>query len=942
MTRLPDLPRTRLAVLSAVIIASLSAAALGVHAGLSRRAPPPPPSPSEPAQATPPAPAPDLAPAIEPAAEKARARSLLGDYCDAVEPKHRRDTVAALIDVRDRELAQCALARLDDEPDDEVRALIAELIGRLGDSDGGAWLGEHYRSAAPPVRVAYDEALCRLDDTRACRRLGESAHDRDLTVAFLAAQRVAAMSAPGDRRVLRWLRGLLLREHELPPLAGLDLLGHLSSLGDRAARERLRALLTNAAPGVALGAAETLAGIGDDAGREILIDTFNDGRADARERVRAVVALVALGDYAGRQYLEDTLTGADDPALRRHSLRGLGEIGAWDSLRAILARYRDDDHRVRIAAAAAVLLVLGLDPQVLAQESVDWLRTMMASARWQDRRDAGLALAALAPAAAVPLLAQGLADPEPAVRRAFANSAATLTSPDAAPVIIAALAVETDPTVREHEVVALARIANPAAKEVLEAVAERRDRPGVLALGALLAIGEGGALARLSELYRGVKAALRVAVMEAAMLARDVAVLDLLRQGLSDRAAAVRAKAAEGLVQYGHDRERAAEVLQRAAATPALAASALPALLALGVTPPAQVAPATLLSDPAPERRRVAVRAAAELPWPRARGLLQRALHDRAAEVRRDAVGVAGGFIPGHGRAVEPLLKQVVRDSDGATRAMAKARLARLLPPPPGPNRDQLGAGEANADDAAAAALAAMESAAEQAEQAHARFAESTQAVASLAAEVSERAARRARSERDVSAVVALGQRLGEAQAAALAAYGHVVEADSRLLAAARALPPDAPTSTDALADADRRARAARSSLAEARRQAQEGNDAVTTYVARETAHCDIYVAGAETAVQAGRLGAARKDLQRAADACGRGPRRPPQLDFVWGLYYDERAQDTANARPRRRHLERALRHYQRFLDAGKGYRVERARERIAAITDELAAGTGE
>ena len=71
---------------------------------------------------------------------------------------------------------------------------------------------------------------------------------------------------------------------------------------------------------------------------------------------------------------------------------------------------------MRIAAAVAVMAIVGLDPQVLAQASVDWTKSALASEDWAVRKAAAGVLGDMPEKQAVPLLAPAIADPDPKVR----------------------------------------------------------------------------------------------------------------------------------------------------------------------------------------------------------------------------------------------------------------------------------------------------------------------------------------------------------------------------------------------------------------------------------------------------------------------------------------------------------------------------------------------
>src|ERR1041384_2862484 len=99
--------------------------------------------------------------------------------------------------------------------------------------------------------------------------------------------------------------------------------------------------------------------LGDDAGKIVLHEVFANPASP--NRLVAAVAQIPLGDYAGFALLTQQL-GAKDPASRRLAARALGDIGEHESLPALIALARDSDWTVRLAAAASVIAIVGLDP----------------------------------------------------------------------------------------------------------------------------------------------------------------------------------------------------------------------------------------------------------------------------------------------------------------------------------------------------------------------------------------------------------------------------------------------------------------------------------------------------------------------------------------------------------------------------------------------------
>ncbi|MEM9491672.1 MAG: HEAT repeat domain-containing protein, partial [Myxococcota bacterium] len=478
--------------------------------------------PAEPA----PSPEPDepVPPTLDTKAVKGEARALIRGALGDVEPAVRVSACTAVGEVRDQPSIPELVDLTRADPDAEVRGRAATALAALGASDHMDTLAALARDAAPGLQVSYAEALLRLGRDKERRTLLRYAGKRDLGVSFAAATALAELSEPGDRKVRRALEKLVRREAELndiAPYAGVTLLAHLARLGHDKAYDTLRQTLQHSAEPARLAAAEALARLGDESGTETLRAVLGDSASP--NRPVAAAALIALGDYSGYDLLTETLT-SDDAELRRLSARGLGRIGERDSLGGLLDMYSDADKRVRVAAATAVLHILGLDPLVLAQASVDWARSALDSDDWAVRKAAARTLGDIPEDEAMPLLAQAIIDPEPEVRRSAARSAARMKSPEAAREIAAAAVKESDKEVKEEQIIALAKIGSPEVKDTLENISNERGRVGVLALGSLIAIGDTTSVERLDRSYDHPASAIRMATMESAALADNRAV----------------------------------------------------------------------------------------------------------------------------------------------------------------------------------------------------------------------------------------------------------------------------------------------------------------------------------------------------------------------------------------------------------------------------------
>jgi HEAT repeat protein len=915
----------------AIAISAISA--IAIAASLLTGRPPAPPPPPVAEVAVPPAP--PAQPPFDPSRERKNATDELDRYGEDVEPQVRRSWISQVSELADASFRTSVQARFVRESDPEVRGMQARALGVFGAEEARPVILERLPGAEPELAVWYVEALCRLQHAPSCNRLQILASHKTLAVAFKATLAVADLSESGDARAIRLLEALARREVELREfhaMAGLTILSRLARLGHARARTQLYKLLEHEDVLLRLSAARSLAWVGDETGKDVMLAIFNDGQS--AHRVDAALGLVQLGDYAGHALLLDQLDHRD-PELRRLAASGLGAIGDLDSARPLIALYGDPDRTVRIAAAAAVLFMLGLDPGVLVPEVASWVQTALRDEDWQVRRSAAEPLRYLPADEAIPLLTAGIVDKDVRVRRRFAEEAAHL-GPKAAPVIAEALRFESDPEIQEQSVITLARLANPEVKGTLEEMAKREGRVGILSLGALIAIGETTVFDRLASAYQSAIDRIRMAVVEAAVLAANRIVLPALEKALEDRVAEIRLAAARGLASYGASSARVVGTLEQALGKPPeQAMGAMQALMQLGIEPKAGPSVPEMLDSSDESVRRAVLRAVSAMPWKAARPVLTRAIHHADPEVRRQAVDALAGFADAHRNEVVPMLKPVVQDEDEISRMKSKAQLSRLLPRLPQPPAPAAPAGGSRAPSWN---LERIRGALDQVRSERQAFDAQRRTIDGMLEEITAITAQRARHEKDVEDVEQLRIRLRQVQPQLIAAHGRVGVAANAVTAAARDLPDSVPEVPALTAEAVRLGEETMATVADSRSRIEAILAQSDTWLQRNIADCSLYLSAAEAAVATARLVDARRDLLKADQTCARGGAAPAQLHFVWAQYFDERAQEAQNQQ-KARFLAQARERYDRFVTTGRGFRVERARERSQEITDALAAG---
>jgi hypothetical protein len=107
-------------------------------------------------------------------------------------------------------------------------------------------------------------------------------------------------------------------------------------------------------------------------------------------------------------------------------------------------------------------------------------------------------------------------------------------------------------------------------------------------------------------------------------------------------------------------------------------------------------------------------------------------------------------------------------------------------------------------------------------------------------------------------------------------------------------------------------------------------------FAADETADPEILLTVATTAIAAGKLGAARRDLARARQLFRAAGKTPADLHFADAELHAALARRAADTDKKIELLERARSSYRRFARSGAGFRVGQASERAAEISTEI------
>jgi HEAT repeat protein len=853
------------------------------------------------------------------------------------EPAVRVQGSDALGKVKDQPSVPALTQLTEKDPDAEVRGHAADALGTIGAPAAAQLLGKLETAAPPPLKVWYASALARLGDKGAGKRLLDYARSQDLAVSFKAGLTLADISQPGDQNAIAALKAIAVHEAELArlaPYAGALLLTKMAALRDANARKILYAILENKDEGARLAAAEGLAKLGDDAGKKVLQDVLANQASP--NRLVAAVAQIALGEYGGLELITAKL-GDKDPGTRQLAARALGEIGERKSLPALLKLASDKDWTVRIAAAAAIVAIVGLDPQVLAQASVDWTKGALDSQDWAVRKAAAGVLADIPDEKqAVPLLAQAIVDQDPKVRLVASRSAGKMKSAAAAKQVVIAVAAETDPKVKEQQVMALGEIGSPEGHDILAKISADPGRVGVIAAGSLIAVGDASGKAKLDAAVAAPEADLRLAAMQAASAAKNPIVVPALKLGVADRVFGVRFTAALGLVTFNAEKAAVVPVLTAALESKDadVLGRALAALTRLGEKIKDTVqTPAEMLDSADPKLRLAAVPIVRALPPSEAVPLLRRLVADPDQDVRHAGVDAIEDLVAKDKDRAIKLYKSLVGDDDPVVAAKAAGQLSRLIEPlpqtaavtpPPSPDP------ASPADDTLPKVKLAFDEATAVAAEAKA----ANEAFESLAADLATTTAAPARDDTTTKHVEELATNLGEA-ASKLEALAGKLEAAAKTAADTAGASPS-PDTAKLVDHAKALAQGARTAATAARGKMADAAGKARKYVTTETGDPQIFIAAADAAIASGDFTGARQNLDKAARQIHASGAKNASLDYSYAQLYDKTAARTQAPAAKRKLLQQAGEAYRRFANTGAGPRVQRANDRLMEIADEI------
>lgn len=261
------------------------------------------------------------------------------------------------------------LSALED-PEFEIRKIVAKALGKRRDPRAVAPLGKRLSDHHPEVRMAAADALKILGDKQSIPALIQAIADGHEGVRSSAASALQALGwAPADD----WQRALLAvalgRLEDAaryqsaavePLLTVLRTGGHykrleaveaLSKIADAKVIPALTGALHDEDPGVRARAVNVLGKIGDARSAGPVIAALNDPKSVVREA--AVEALSRLGDSRALKHLVAMLQDMT-PEIRKTAAEALGKMENAVAVEPLLPVLRDPDKDVRQATAMAL------------------------------------------------------------------------------------------------------------------------------------------------------------------------------------------------------------------------------------------------------------------------------------------------------------------------------------------------------------------------------------------------------------------------------------------------------------------------------------------------------------------------------------------------------------------------------------------------------------
>jgi HEAT repeat protein len=450
-------------------------------------------------------------------------------------------------------------ALMDDERDEDARALMAKVLARIGSPRAIAVLMDVLvlNSLTPDKEIPHylAKALREIDDTEAVRAMAESLNDEDPDVRFRAA---LGLGYIGSSMAVPALIEALGDEDSNVGSAAVEALGRMND--PTALHALIEVLRNNDDDYLRRCAAEALGRIDRSDAIPALIEALGDEHMFVRSSAAsslgsigepAVAALIeALGDEDGN--VHDSAVDAlievgktavldlmkalesDVSGLRRGAAKALGEIGDLDAVPGLLrAGSYDEDADVRRSAHTAL--------DEIGSAAAPQLIDMLSDHDSDVRRGAAERLGQIGDAEAVPSLIQVLKDETDDVRREAVAALRNIGDVRAVPALVEALDDESY-IVRRYATEALGDFGDVGAVPALMEAFRNEDYPYYTAV----ALGKIGGTEVMAFLVKALRDGNRLAI--SGLAASGAKAVSALREMLSDEEPkVVREDAAEAL-----------------------------------------------------------------------------------------------------------------------------------------------------------------------------------------------------------------------------------------------------------------------------------------------------------------------------------------------------------------------------------------------------------
>lgn len=583
-----------------------------------------------------------------------RARTVLAAYLQDRQDSVRVLTLRAIGQSRDLDQQSLLVALLQRKDRLESPAIIEEAaraLGQIGALDAQpalvALLGPG-RQIPSEVQVAAAGALAQLGHPRGLETLKLLLANGDelckVRTALLLVERGDFSGAP-----LLWAS---VARRTISDSARVQVLGKLALARDPQARQRLAAELgRNNSGEVRVQIAYLLARMGDSSGWTHLKQV---AMRPGAEQFLGLRLLAVLGESDGHSQLLALAAARSQPdSIRELAIAGLADSAAEDSL-SVVARVLDErgaSPRLRIAAAGAILAIVAGERARLGEQSLIWARAALSSDSVATRELAIAVLGDIHSEATIAPLREALRDSKPEIRRSAARALGQ-TKMRAALHALKGSLEDVDSEVRIAAIQAIGQLlkalerrgdhaaVNLGVSQLRRMTTGHSERDRVVASGILLILGK----AQPAE-EAGLRSGLASQDAQVRQLAIELAERDknALTQALHDADAGVRLTAARHLASLG-SHEGVAVLREEAAHGDSKGLSAYRALRGLGVAAAPPPGLTSLLSSGEVSARLAILDTVSVLPPADSLALMQLALIDPAALIRRRAAAAAASL----------------------------------------------------------------------------------------------------------------------------------------------------------------------------------------------------------------------------------------------------------------------------------------------------------